>query len=670
MGTWARGIARVLVGLCMAYGGLAGLPADADEPAVSVVDWLKARGEDASIGARRVLFGRHFGAEAYVGSAEQNVRLLAALTAPGGSSVGSSAPGGERTSLMKAAQLRTIRQDGLEITYDLSSLVLRLDLPEEARWVQERTSPFDPAPPDRVEEPPVLPTLPVADTGFVCAAVLSQKAKQFDDGLYAAVEEALQDGPDGKRELLRRLRERLTEAGARDAGTQVVEAAARLGAASGPTPAGIETAVRARLADFEADPKRSKPLGFYPWTRQLSQVFRQDRMLQSELSALEAHAVVEALRADPVARATYVRSLRCYERLTNAYAYPDLRPLLDAATEAPPGGRVHVLPPSQAHETELVKRLYGGRPIPDGWSLMDTLVREVQAGRISLAPTATSGWYDRQTWAYEPLLRPETTPEAPHLALGTRYRAYLVELFKGLLALTRETHVKQLEMAVAGACAMPQVSVHVPLPFTVEPLPTHYARRADAYAFVRSVLEETFGGPSLATLHRRTIDGPVAVDLATELTFMEALFRGAAEVSRSELGVPEGGTGSDVEAGREAFRRFARALPTDPDLTTDARMMVPVFHDLGRDQTKVWVFLGWTRQTLSAEIAVPPRRVATKQLTELPHWDGHVVFHVQGGVIYSPVVAEVYVTELLDREQMRRRCDEGKSRSAILASLR
>jgi hypothetical protein len=66
---------------------------------------------------------------------------------------------------------------------------------------------------------------------------------------------------------------------------------------------------------------------------------------------------------------------------------------------------------------------------------------------------------------------------------------------------------------------------------------------------------------------------------------------------------------------------------------------------------------------------VPPRRVATKQATEAPHWDGHVVFHVRG-VIYSPVVAEVYVTELLDREQMRRRCDEGKTRSAILASLR
>jgi len=39
--------------------------------------------------------------------------------------------------------------------------------------------------PDAVEEPPVLPTLPPENPRFVCAALLAQKAKQFDDGLYA-----------------------------------------------------------------------------------------------------------------------------------------------------------------------------------------------------------------------------------------------------------------------------------------------------------------------------------------------------------------------------------------------------------------------------------------------------------------------------------------------------
>ncbi len=668
MGSGYARLGRGLV-VCLAFalGSAAGRRAAADEAPVSVVDWLKAKGENASLEARRVLFARLVGAEAYLGSAEQNVRLLAALTSPAGAAAGAATSAGSAP-----AQLRTVRQDDLEVTYDLTTLVVKLDLAEDIRWASPQGAWDAPRVPDTVEEPAILPRLPPENPGFVCAALLSQKAKQFDDGLYAAVEEALQGGPDGKRDLLRRLRDRLTAAGARDAGTEVIEAAARLGAAPGPTPTGIEPAVVRRLAAFEADPRRSKPLGFYPWTHQLKQVFRQDRMLQTELAVAEAKSVVEALRADPVALATYLRMLRCYERLTNPYAYRDLRALLEPAAGPPSDEPVYVLPPSRAHETELVKRLYADRPIPEGFDLMDLLVKEVQAGRISLAPTPTSGWYDRQTWSFEPLLRPEATPEGPHLALGTRYRAYLVELFKGLLALTRETHVKQLEHPMCGAtmCMPEQVPAYVQLPLTVEPLPTHYARRADAYAFVRAVLVDTFGPATVATLHRLTVDGPLSMDLAAELAFMEDLFRGAAEVSRAEIGAPDSGTGPEAESSRETYCRWAAAIAADRDLTTDARMMVPVFYDVKRKKSKVWVFLGWTRQTLTAEIATPPRLVSTRKLAELPRWNGHVYFQVRGGAIHSPVVAEVYVTELLDREQLRRRCDEGKTRSAILASLR
>ena len=208
------------------------------------------------------------------------------------------------------------------------------------------------------------------------------------------------------------------------------------------------------------------------------------------------------------------------------------------------------------------------------------------------------------------------------------------------------------------------------LPLTVEPLPTHYARRAEAYAFVRSVLDDTFGPATVATLRRETANGPVPDDLAQELTFLERLFRGAAEVSRAEVGAPDAGRGPEAEADRALFRRWVGSMSTDPDLTQDARMMVPVFYDVGRQKTKVWVFLGWTRQTLDAGVATPPRVLSTRRLAEVPTWDGHVQFTVSGGAIYAPVVAEVYVTELLDRKEVRRRCDEGKTRSAILASLR
>ena len=41
-------------------------------------------------------------------------------------------------------------------------------------------------------------------------------------------------------------------------------------------------------------------------------------------------------------------------------------------------------------------------------------------------------------------------PEAQRLKLDESYRKELVGLFKALLALTRETHIKQLEVPMVG----------------------------------------------------------------------------------------------------------------------------------------------------------------------------------------------------------------------------
>ena len=47
--------------------------------------------------------------------------------------------------------------------------------------------------------------------------------------------------------------------------------------------------------------------------------------------------------------------------------------------------------------------------------------------------------------ALEPLVIPDQMPEAKHLRMDDSYKKELAKLFKALLALTRETHIKQLE---------------------------------------------------------------------------------------------------------------------------------------------------------------------------------------------------------------------------------
>ena len=64
--------------------------------------------------------------------------------------------------------------------------------------------------------------------------------------------------------------------------------------------------------------------------------------------------------------------------------------------------------------------------------------------------------------------------------MDKRYRQQLDDLFKAILSLTRETHVKQLYIPMLGAAMKwrdPAPAVCVTPDLTVEPLVTYYRRR-------------------------------------------------------------------------------------------------------------------------------------------------------------------------------------------------
>jgi hypothetical protein len=105
-------------------------------------------------------------------------------------------------------------------------------------------------------------------------------------------------------------------------------------------------------------------------------------------------------------------------------------------------------------------------------------------------------------------------------------------------------------------------------------------------------------------------------------------------------------------------------------------MMVPVFFDLQRRRTKVWAFLGWERVSVQVEFHRPPRvlscepaRPPERQPTE-PPGQPDVQFSGEHHGLAVPVMAEVYVRQLLNRHEFRRHCDRYRTRKAILANLR
>jgi len=608
--------------------------------------------------------------------------LLVVCTATGGAEPPATdkapaTPPATDTALATPVPVREIEAEGFRLRLDLGPQVLRLSVPEHTEFDDEGGR----------AEAPISPTLAALRTrGFVSASMLAQKAKQFDDGLYAAVDLAAQQGAgsfEGKAALLRRLTVALNSQpeGLSPNAPHVVFAAARLGQLKPQIPAALEPDVQATIDRFQKNERRSKPIGFYTWSDQLAAVFQQDRMLQTELKGKAGtEAVIRTLAADPELQAAYESYLELVSRLTNPPAGADLRPWIAAANDGKPDAPekdVHFFPPSKSHETDLVSKLYGDRSIPEDFDLMNEMIRRIRSGELDLQPKKESGWYDYQTWSLGSLVTPEKTREARKLVLDESYKQQLVQLFKGILALTRETHIKQLEIPEDGDEPLPERPIVFIAPkLTGEPLATFYARRSWSYHFVRWVLERSFGTEALHKMHRLTPDGPVQESLHDELAAMESLFRGAHVTVCRELGLPPSleYTQHRVEQlGQDAaaFENFSTKVATDPDLGRDARMMVPVFYDIERRKTKVWAFLGWSSRPVEIEFARRPA-VTVFDANQKPVSEDEgpiLIFETARKPIAYPIMAEVYVKDILNREEFRQHCDKYRTRTQILQNL-
>jgi hypothetical protein len=208
----------------------------------------------------------------------------------------------------------------------------------------------------------------------------------------------------------------------------------------------------------------------------------------------------------------------------------------------------------------------------------------------------------------------------------------------------------------------------------LEPLATFYLRRAQSYAFVRTVLTEALGEDALAKMHRQTQEGPVAASLAAELDEVESLFRGAHVIASRQLGrVEEADRAADpkqADLNSSAFLAWAAAA-NDPDISRDARMMVPVHTDAAGKRIKVWCLLGWEPKRSWLSYAKQPLVSAADASGKdvNPSEKFEVVYGTQWLDLASPIFAEVWVTKLLNRDEFRRHCDTYVTPSVILANL-
>jgi hypothetical protein len=527
---------------------------------------------------------------------------------------------------------------------------------------------------------------PTKESVLPSVNLIDGKAKQFDDGLYAALDQAYYKGLEGKLlghvALVKRIYENVDKKS-----PAAVFLAAGLELAGVKVDVGDEVTKGQLLANFNFDQVASKPIGFYTWNETLSQCFRFLRFFQKQMgeSNIELiRALADAVGKDKALLADYQKAMHFYARLTNPYSCLTVAdvagvPRLDAERlqqlckekkVAKPA--VALFPPSTSKEVVLFEKLFP-LGLPPNADLMRELVRRIRSGEVDLTPKADSGWYERQVYALETMLLPEKGPERERLQLTKAYKKRMLEAFQALITKRRETHVRQLGAAAAMAEAPPPLDQIKPR-LRVEPCPSYFLRTARAYAFLANFLEAALGKETLQSLHGLKQGGERGPDLHGELLQMRDLFYGLYLLSSEDIGMkPELAKDENVDPAHcsQLAENWLPKAFADPDLAIDTRVSIPIYVDPNRQVTRLWATLGVRLAKLDVRYARPPHLKPANGSLEWQPADEH---KLKPADYLIPVdeFAEIELRGLhtLTRDELRAVCDREKTKEAILAALR
>jgi hypothetical protein len=525
--------------------------------------------------------------------------------------------------------------------------------------------------------------------------LIDGKAKQFDDGLYAAIDQAYFLGVEGHLSGHLTLVERmLTKLDPHSPAAAFLAASLTLGGRETTVAGSTPRDVAARdqwIEAFKQSPTLSKPLGFYTWNDTLRQVWSFMRFLQQDLDledpqqAAVARDLVQVLADDPQLAADYSAAAGFFGKLTNPLARLSLADCIGVDLSSPaavkqlqadkkiqqPG--IAFFPPSTSRETELFNKLFP-LGLPEGANLMRELVGAIRSGKIDLTPRDDSGWYDHQVYALETLLLPQVGEGQHKLLLTKAYKRRMLEAFQALITKRRETHVRQLGAAApASEAAPPQELEQVRPRLRVEPCPSYFVRTARSYAFLHNFLTATLGDETLAKLTGLTAEGDRGIDLKTELAQQRDLFYGLYLVSCDDIGLsptlrPE--EVADAQAAYDQAAQWLDKLADDRDLAADTRVAVPIYIDPIQGRMRLWCTLGVRLTTLDARYARPPRLKPAEGEGEWTVVEGYKLLPAEHLIAVDEFAeVEIPTHSPPNREELRKLCDKHQTKEKIVEAL-
>ena len=511
------------------------------------------------------------------------------------------------------------------------------------------------------------------------ANMLDGIAKQFDDGLYAALDLACFEGTAGLSPSAVDFIERLfTALPAKNEARPFLAAALTLADKPVELTDSDQLVCERWIKEFSANQSRSQPISFYTWNEKLRRVWRFSRFLQHPFTADDLAipiSLATVLDSDPALNATYQELLSFYSGLTNpsvGFNLSDLKgdsPDLTSLRKQIQRQQlvVSMLPASTSRENELFDRMFATRPAAET-NLMIALLKQIRSGNVDLAPRDDSGWYDLQVYALETLVLPERGDEYQKLLLTAKYKRRLLQAFQALITKRRETHARQM-MPSSDSAVLAAGEIYPRL--RIEPNATFYLRTARSYAFLEAFLLDHLEAGTLKKLHGLRKDGARKLGLKDELSQIKQLFYGFYLISCEDIGIVPNLTESEATDLVDAYQQ-AETWLTDLDhydLAADTRVSVPIMNVVSDNSTRLWATIGVRLVKLNARFERGPKM----RKNEEAEWEEVKPYYLSDADYVIPVdeFSELRVPagQVLTRKQLREFCDRYKTKTAIAEAI-
>ncbi len=430
--------------------------------------------------------------------------------------------------------------DGTKIKIDGRNATILAEVPEEINHsgYYENDELIYTNPSDMMKYDEVIPSL---------SLIRYAKVKNFIDGIYAAVEERInENGHDLSRpDFLTKL-EKVSDGYSKDyINTSLIHHKAR------------------------REPSWSVPQAFYDWTEELKSAYKQIKILGSEPSFVVEnlderinkkiiHDLHRKIDSSPELKHTYYSLKGIYSKMTGEIKEEDC-----------------LFPSSKLPDEEFFMELSdkSQSDIPEG--LGKALVKGIKEGKVDFTPNEKSGLYVRQMNEIIPLIKKDSEEYEKYI-VNEKYSDMLENEFTSQWAGTRHTHVghSNFRTALIG-CSMsnytPKIIIRPEL--EVEPLSTSYERMEKNINFIEKTIEnyvpEVMERKRMISREKKSKN-----KIKEDFKEIKSILKGLSLISKDSIHLEY--EEEDVQEPIKNAKRWIKNSEEDPDLKRNVSIFVPI----------------------------------------------------------------------------------------------